>query len=110
MAFWKKSPRAGPTTPVEQAVLLHIPSLVDTVGLDEIEDPIIEAIARSGVGEFDGNAVGPDGAVLYAYGPDADALWQVIDAAVSRDNLGQGSHAVKRYGAPGAAEVRIELS
>jgi len=110
MAFWKKRSRAGPTADVEQAVLLHIPSLVDSAGLNEIEDPIIDAIARFGVGEFDGNAIGPDGAVLYTYGPDADALWQVVDAAIRREALGPGSYAVKRYGRPGASEVRIELN
>lgn len=31
------------------------------IGLDEIEDPLIEAIERAGVGEFDGNEIAVDG-------------------------------------------------
>lgn len=62
----------------QHAVLVHITSLPDDAGLDEVEDPLIEAIEGAGVGEFDGNEIGPDEAVLYLYGPDGDALWEVI--------------------------------
>ena len=37
------------------------------MALDEIEEPLIEAIDEAGVGEFDGNEIGPDGATLYMY-------------------------------------------
>ena len=118
MAFWSKratnqpTPQAEPVDvpTVEQAVLIRITSLTDPdSGFDLIEDPIIEAIERAGVGEFDGNAIGADGGTLYMYGPDADALWSAIDSAVSRKALGPGSHVIKRYGPPGAREVRVEL-
>ena len=124
MAFWNKRATKKPTpkepTPkeptldvpeVEHAVLIRITSLTDpNSGLDLIEDPIIEAIESAGVGEFDGNEIGPDGATLYMYGPDADALWSAVDSAVSGTGLGSGSHAIKRYGPPGAREVRVELA
>jgi hypothetical protein len=74
------------------AVLVYVTSLADEDrGLDEIEDPLIEVIERSGVGEFDGNVIGPDGAVLYMYGPDADAIWNAIEPVVRvvrRDSRG----------------------
>lgn len=95
----------------DHAVLVHITSLQDDdTGLDEIEDPLIEAIEAAGVGEFDGNDIGADGAVLYMYGPDADRLWDAVETIVRAAGFGSGSYAVKRYGEPGATEVRIELS
>lgn len=116
MAFWKRqaeTPQAPITviTPnVEQAVLVRINSLSDPdSGLDLIEDPIIEAIDRAGVGEFDGNEIGPDGATLYMYGPDAEALWAAIESVVRQSPLGPGSYAIKRYGPPGAPETRVDL-
>lgn len=118
MAFWKRkaaeqSVAAGADSAAvddEQAVLIRITELSDRdAGLDVVEDPIIEAIGRAGVGEFDGNEVGPDGATLYMYGPDADALWAAIEPEVRRAPLGAGSHALCRYGGPGAQERRIEL-
>ena len=118
MPFWKKKPKGEPSSEVRsndatgagQAVLIHIGSLTDPdAGLDLVEDPIIDAIERAGVGEFDGNEIGPDGATLYMYGPDADALWVAIESAVRQSPLGPGSHAVRRYGGPGAPENRIDL-
>jgi hypothetical protein len=73
-------------------------SLPADAGLDEIEDPLIEAIDASGVGEFDGNELGPDGAVLYMYGSDADRLWQVVEPVLRGAPVGSGSYAIKRYG------------
>jgi hypothetical protein len=119
MVFWKKRTVNSPTQEasaddaldVEQAVLIRITSLTDPdSGLDLIEDPIIDAIETAGVGEFDGNEIGAEGATLFMYGPDADALWDAVDSVVSRSALGPGSHAVKRYGLPGAREVRVELA
>lgn len=118
MAFWRKqakqdqsSARPSSAAPsVEHAVLISITSLTDPdAGIDVIEDPIIEAIERADVGEFDGNEIGPDGATLYMYGPDADALWVAIESAVRQSPLGPGSHVIRRYGPPGAPESRIDL-
>lgn len=94
----------------EHAVLIHIPSLLDEDGgLDVIEDALAEALGEAGVGEFDGNDIGADGAVLYMYGPDADALWQAVEPVARAARIGAGSYAVKRYGEPGAHEVRVDL-
>lgn len=57
---------------MEQAVLIYVGNSSDVdFGLDLLEDPIL-ALEGSRVGELDGNEIGPDGAVLYLYGPDAD--------------------------------------
>ena len=125
MAFWKRVTKSTATVsateaateaptaarPVEQAVLIKITSLRDpAAGLDVIEDRIIEAIDRSSVGEFDGNEIGPDGATLYLYGPDADTIWRSIDGAIDRTALGPGSHVILRYGPPRSSSSRVDLA
>ena len=119
MALWRKKAIDDPAAVVpssvatgdDHAVLIRIGSLTHPdAGLDLIEDAIIEAIDRAGVGEFDGNEVGSDGVTLYMYGPDADTLWAAIESVVRQSPLGPGSHAIKRYGGPGAPESRIDLS
>jgi hypothetical protein len=79
------------------------------IGLDEIEDRLIEAIDDAGVGEFDGNEIGPEDATLYMYGPDADRLFSAVEAVLRDAALPPGSNVVVRYGGPGAEERRIEL-
>lgn len=73
-----------------------------TVDFDELDDASLPhffslmedlqaAIERSGVGEFDGNA----DAMLYAYGPDAEALWAVMEPLV------------RGFGRPCEVELRL---
>jgi hypothetical protein len=45
----------------------------DGAGLDEIEHSLIESIEAAGVGEFDGDDIGVEGAVLRKYCPSPDA-------------------------------------
>ncbi len=94
----------------EHAVVLFIRSFLDERrSLYQLEDALAAAIDEAGAGEFDGNEVGPDGAILYMYGPDADVLWETIESVVRAASVGPGSNVVKRYGEPGAREVRIDL-
>jgi hypothetical protein len=79
------------------------------IGLDEIEDRLIEAIDRAGVGEFDGNEIGSEGATLFMYGADADRLFAVVEPVLRSASLPAGSHALIRYGVPGAEVRRVEL-
>jgi hypothetical protein len=100
---------------MEHAVIAHlIPDVDDDDwGVDLVEDPLIEAIEEAGVGEFDGNLLGPGEVELYAYGPDADALFEVMEPILRAVPLKAGSYAVKRYGAAGdpeAREVRVALT
>ncbi len=102
-------PHGAPPSP-DQAVLVHIAGpMHDGIGLDDLEDALIEAIDRAGVGEFDGNELGPEDATLFMYGPDADQLFAVIEPVLWRAALPAGSHATVRYGEPGAEERRIDL-
>jgi len=94
----------------DHAVLVHL-SAASAAGLDlyALEDSLIEAIDVQDAGEFDGNEFGPEGVVLYMYGPDADALWSAVEPVLRGAGLSDGSHAIKRFGEPGAPEVRIDL-
>jgi hypothetical protein len=78
----------------------------------DVEDQLIEAIGKAGVGEFDGNLMGPGEVVLYAYGPDADALFDVMEP-ILRAVPAKEAYAVKQYGEPGdpsTREVRVQLT
>jgi hypothetical protein len=104
-----------PAAGAEQAVIVHLaigPAGLDFPVLQALEDRLSAAIETSQVGEYDGNAVGPDEAILYAYGPDADELFEVMQPILESSAPADGSYAVKRYGGaddPGAGEVRVEL-
>ena len=65
---------------------------------------LAEAIARAGVGEFDGNEFGAGEAILYAYGPDADALFAVM-APTLRGLPFRPARVLLRYGSASAASV-----
>lgn len=47
-----------------------------------MQDQLAAAIDAAGVGEFDGNEFGAGTVTMYAYGPDADALFAVAEAVL----------------------------
>jgi hypothetical protein len=119
------------TTPGEQAVIVHlqstsgerIPLLAkstaagapDLSELFALEDQLEGAVNSAGAGEYDGHEVAVDGseAIFYAYGPDADALWDVMKETIERTKPPAGSYVIKRFGEatdPTAREVRRDLS
>ncbi|MFJ3339510.1 hypothetical protein [Streptomyces sp. NPDC086766] len=63
------------------------------------------AIDETGVGEFDGNEFGAGEAGLYAYGPDAGALFEVMEPTL-RGLPFRPAHVVLRRG---DSECRIDL-
>jgi hypothetical protein len=87
----------------EHAVLVHIPAS-DGISLDDIEDPLFEAIDGVGVGELEGNEISvEDGsATLYMYGPDADRLYEAVEPVLRRASLPAGTVVVRSFGGPGA--------
>ncbi len=104
----------------EHAVIIHIPLSDDSFGTDderaqlyELMDLIRAEVERQMVGEFDGNEFGGGECVLFAYGPDADALFAAIrEVLVGWPLLPSGTTSVKRYGEaddPNAAEQRVSF-
>ncbi|MER5773754.1 hypothetical protein ABT144_05560 [Streptomyces sp. NPDC002039] len=103
---------------VEHAVIAHFRLADDGLGEPSQRDVVrrarsllTEAIEQADVGEFDGNEYGGGEVVLYAYGPDADALFTVM-APILNDLPFRPAHVVLRYGSvddPSAAEHRVEL-
>ena len=80
--------------------------------LFELEDQLEEAIQKAGVGELDGDEVGQGVAVIFMYGPDADALLHAILPVLRASELVRDGFVLKQYGPPedGVVEERVELS
>ncbi|WP_030303711.1 hypothetical protein [Streptomyces katrae] len=103
---------------VEHAVIAHYRLASDGHGepsqreaVRQAQFLLTEAIEDAEVGEFDGNEYGGGEVALYAYGPDADALFAVM-APILSDLPFRPAHVVLRYGSvddPSAAEHRVAL-
>lgn len=100
----------------EQAVLVFIklggdafPVPSEREALRALEESVDRAIQESNLGEFDGNEIGGGYWRLYAYGPSADRLSEVIVPILSNRPVPAGSYLLKRFGEPGAVEERIDL-
>jgi hypothetical protein len=98
---------------VQQALIITIPltngSKEEKRRLLKLEDEVINAINRSRAGEYDGSDEGDATFTMYAYGPSADKLFDVVQPVLAKYRLPTGSEALKRYGTPGAKEERIPL-
>ncbi|MFJ8745839.1 hypothetical protein ACIRL2_41585 [Embleya sp. NPDC127516] len=109
---------AGPEAEAEHAVIARYRLAEDGFGTQHqraavrrVEALLIEAIGQADVGEFDGHEFGGGEIVLYAYGPDADALFAVM-APVLHALPFRPAHIVLRYGSashPTATEQRFDV-
>ena len=109
---------SGSDGPVEHAVIARYRLTGGGFGLDteraairRARHSLAEAIEQAGVGEFDGNEFGRGAVVLYAYGPDADALFAVMGDTL-RGLPFRPAHVVLRYGSaadPAVVEHRVDL-
>ncbi|WP_247706180.1 hypothetical protein [Streptomyces liliiviolaceus] len=71
----------------------------------EAERAMEAAVEKAGVGEIDGNEFGGGEAVVYAYGPDADALFKVLEPTL-RSLPFRPAHVLLRRG---TGETRVDL-
>ncbi|MEV0935964.1 hypothetical protein ACIBMX_45465 [Streptomyces phaeochromogenes] len=71
----------------------------------EAEQVMEAAAEKAGVGEVDGNEFGGGEAVVYAYGPDADALFKVLEPTLRRLPF-RPAHVLLRRG---DNETRVDL-
>lgn len=65
-----------------------------------LEDQLIAVLDGTALGELDGHEIAMDGSdgALFLYGPDADALFAAIEAALKASPVTQGGNATLRYG------------
>jgi hypothetical protein len=83
-------------------------SLEERACITTLEERLMGAVAE--VGQFDGSEMGEGVCALYFYGRSTEELADVVIPILAPVTWDVGSHASKRYGGPGAQEVRIELS
>lgn len=102
---------------MEEAVIIIFPLSGTEFGsawelevLGSLGDDLADVILEAGVGEFDGHDVGEGEYTLYLYGPDADDLFDAVKPLLTRQPWTGEVAVVKRYGEPGAAEVRVSLN
>jgi hypothetical protein len=99
----------------EQAVIVHLPGsgLPDEIYKDydlaTLEDRLIEAVARSESGEYDGHEYESSEAILYLYGPDAEALFSAIEGTLRGYPLCQNARVGIRRGPPGSPAREVIL-
>lgn len=99
----------------EQAVLVYLDGqnlrneVYEEYDLATLEDQLVEVIEREGVGEFDGNDIGPGEVILYMYGPDAERLYAGIEQTLRDYPLCESARIVIRTGGPGAVEREVRL-
>ncbi|MEU2735014.1 hypothetical protein ABZ656_06090 [Streptomyces sp. NPDC007095] len=79
----------------ERAVIFHA------------ERAMVAAVGEAGVGEVDGDEFGGGEAVVYAYGPDAEALFKVMEP-ILRGLPFRPAHVVLRHGAA-KTELHVDL-
>jgi hypothetical protein len=82
--------------------------------LFELEDQIEKVLEARDVGQLDGHEIAVDGSdgFLFLYGPDADALYAVIEPVLRASTVTQGGNATLRYGSygePNVLEKYIEI-
>jgi hypothetical protein len=94
--FGKKSLDLAQSEPPQQAVLVHLDAsglpdhIYQEYDLATIEEKLIKVMDREGLGEFDGNEVGPGETTLFMYGSDAERLFAGIE-----QTLRAGIHSVR---------------
>lgn len=106
-----------PETPPEHAVIARFQLGGDGLGepeqwslVHEAERSMGAAVTVAGVGEVDGNEFGGGEVVIFAYGPDADALYRVMEPGL-RALPFRPAQVELRYGelADDVVSERIEL-
>src|SRR5579871_6659474 len=99
----------------EQAVIIRFTyQAADLDALYELEERLSEALEEAGVGECDGHDLAMDlsDAILYLYGPDAEALFDVARQYLEDADCVREAVATLRFGPPvdGVPERVVHLS
>ena len=114
MRLFRRKKASRPEVSDEQALITYLPLSGNEYGTVEereavfaLESRVQQAVAPLG-GEHDGNEFGEGQAILYTYGPDADALLDGLRRALGDFPVRDGAYAVKRYGRADDAQARTE--
>jgi len=99
----------------EQSVFVYFALDGGEYGTDAQREAIFQAerileaeLGQTGVGEIEGDEFGGGQAALFAYGPDADALFAAMEPQLRMVPL-RPAHALLRYGGPDKPRIRIDL-
>jgi hypothetical protein len=113
-AFKKKGHQRIGALP-QQAVIIRLDganlpdSVYESFDLSTLEGQIIRAIDGTGLGEYDGNEIGPEDTSLYLYGPDAERLHERISNILTAYPLCKSAVVTIRMGPPGATQRQVKI-
>lgn len=94
----------------EQAVLVCFSYAVSSIKLFLLEQQLSVVIDKQNLGEYDGNEIGRDEAMLYMYGPDAERLFTGIKPVLEKNSIYKNAVVIIRHGAPGAEERKERIT
>jgi hypothetical protein len=98
---------------VEQAVIVRLDGtsqsdpIYEEHDLGTLEEHIHADLEGKGVGELDSNEIGPEGATLYLYGPDAQKLDATVESVLRANPLCNAARVTIRRGKPGAPQTEF---
>ena len=105
-----------PRRPVyEQSVIVRLSPPQQSASTEPEEDLwtletlLTDVIERQGLGEFDGNEVGEDGATLFMYGSNAEDLFRGVEATLRGSSLCENARVQIRPGPPGTVHREVRL-
>jgi hypothetical protein len=85
----------------EQAVIVHFDYCADSLDpLFDLEEQLETAVSEADVGEYDGHEIAVDlsDGSLYLYGPDAEALFAIVEPLLTSAKCLQRAKATLRFG------------
>jgi len=101
----------------DEAVLVYVKLSDNEFGTGEermwcysLEDRLIEEILKQQSGELDGHDFGQGYCIFYLYGKCTEILYNSIIGVLGELKLPPQSYTIKRYGGPGAKEIRLEFN
>jgi hypothetical protein len=99
----------------EQAVLVYLdgrtlpPEVYEEYDVGGLEDQLRPLLEQTGAGDYDGDEFGPGEVTLFMYGPDAEALFRVIEPVLLAHPLCQNARVIIRPGGPRTRGREIRL-
>jgi len=102
----------------KQLLLVYFPlsnmkdeTMSDLTEIFEFEDELELIINQNNAGVFDGDefCLEPQECTLYMYSKDINKLYTLLEDKIRNSYLTKNGYIIKRYGSPGAKEIRIDI-